>query len=284
VYDQKSEHTNQLDYEADFAVILLRKLTQKYAASVSFLSGGLVDFSLNYPSLCVKSPAALRSRTSSTTTAMQRMESLESSLEAATPNPDAMNVSPPTSTLSSPQVLMRKPPRQLKLSHSLSTFGFFDSSASSPGLGTSTASEALHESSHPFSNSNNSNSNNSSYNNSSLSSLRSSDSSSTLTHSGSATHAAIRQPTKILSYLFLGSEEDACCQATMEALGITSVLNVSVTCRKPAFIKDQNFLRIPVNDGPADKILPFFDIAYRFIGNLEIREFIANICSSLNRY
>ena len=38
-----------------------------------------------------------------------------------------------------------------------------------------------------------------------------------------------------------------------------------MSCPKPEFISDANFLRIPVNDGHAAKILPFFDVAYRFI-------------------
>jgi hypothetical protein len=282
VYDHKSEHTNQLDYENDFAVILLRKLTHKYAASVSFLTGGFADFVEKYPNSCVKS--LLRSRNNSSTSALPRMDSIDSSNNSfeASNVEMLLNSSPQTSTLSSPQVLMRRTPRQLKLSHSLSTFGFFDNSptvgrhsSSSCAIVTEGASESSPNSSSSLSKFSNN------YSSSSSSSLKSSDSTSTLTaqSSGSSSSTAaqtnlappqLRQPTKILSYLYLGSEEDACCAATMEALGITSVLNVSVSCKKPGFIKDQNFLRIPVNDGPADKILPFFDIAYRFIGKLYI--------------
>lgn len=40
---------------------------------------------------------------------------------------------------------------------------------------------------------------------------------------------------------------------------------MSITCPKPDFISDAHFLRIPVNDGHAAKILPFFDIAFKFI-------------------
>ena len=54
-------------------------------------------------------------------------------------------------------------------------------------------------------------------------------------------------------------------QASLEALGITNVLNVSITCPKPDFIPDANFLRISVNDGHVAKIRPFFDVAFRFI-------------------
>ena len=80
-----------------------------------------------------------------------------------------------------------------------------------------------------------------------------------------STPPSIREPTRILDYLFLGSQEDALSRATLDALGITNVLNVSVSCPKPDFIPDANFLRISVNDGHVAKIKPFFDVAYRFI-------------------
>ena len=47
------------------------------------------------------------------------------------------------------------------------------------------------------------------------------------------------------------------------------MLNVSIACPKACFISDDNFLRIPVNDGHVAKISPFFDIAYRFIGKFK---------------
>jgi hypothetical protein len=178
-----------------------------------------------------------------------------------------MDISPVASLNSPHVVVMRKLPRQLKLSHSLSTFGFDGCTPTAVNTAAIDSAETASTSStarlNPIF--------------SSLKSCPSSDSppdfatttTATTIASSSSTTLAIRQPTKILSYLYLGSEEDATCKLTMETLGITSVLNVSVNCKKPAFIKDQNFLRIPVNDGPADKILPFFDIAFRFIGKWE---------------
>ncbi len=77
---------------------------------------------------------------------------------------------------------------------------------------------------------------------------------------------ALREPTKILDFLYLGSQEDSLSEITMKTLRITNVLNVSIQCPKPDFIEDAHFLRIPLNDGHAAKILPFFDIAFRFIG------------------
>jgi len=75
----------------------------------------------------------------------------------------------------------------------------------------------------------------------------------------------LREPTKILDFLYLGSQEDSLSEKTMKALNITNVLNVSIQCPKPKFIEDAHFLRIPLNDGHAAKILPFFDVAFRFI-------------------
>jgi dual specificity MAP kinase phosphatase len=55
----------------------------------------------------------------------------------------------------------------------------------------------------------------------------------------------------------------------LKELNITNILNVSVSCPKPEFINEANFLRIPVNDGHSEKILPFFELAYQFIGKIE---------------
>lgn len=40
---------------------------------------------------------------------------------------------------------------------------------------------------------------------------------------------------------------------------------MSATCPKPTFIDDAHFLRISINDGHGEKILPFFDVAFRFV-------------------
>ena len=49
-------------------------------------------------------------------------------------------------------------------------------------------------------------------------------------------------------------------------MGVTYVLNVSMTCPKPAHIQDSHFLRIPVNDNYSEKLLPHFHEAFQFIG------------------
>ena len=44
----------------------------------------------------------------------------------------------------------------------------------------------------------------------------------------------------------------------LQSMGVTYVLNVSMTCPKPAHIQDSHFLRIPVNDNYSEKLLPHF--------------------------
>ena len=48
--------------------------------------------------------------------------------------------------------------------------------------------------------------------------------------------------------------------------GITYILNVSTTSPRPSFIQDGHFLRVPVNDSYCDKLLPFFQEAFQFLG------------------
>ncbi|XP_064629678.1 dual specificity protein phosphatase 16-like [Lineus longissimus] len=81
-------------------------------------------------------------------------------------------------------------------------------------------------------------------------------------------------PTKILPFLFLGSQHDAFSQECTKMNGITYILNVSTTCPKPTFIQEGHFLRIPVNDNYNDKLLPHFYQAFQYID--KVRE--ANGC------
>lgn len=72
-------------------------------------------------------------------------------------------------------------------------------------------------------------------------------------------------PTKILPYLFLGSQQDAMSAEQAQINGITYVLNVSLNCPKPPHIQDGHFLRIPVNDNYSEKLLPYFHDAFQFL-------------------
>lgn len=72
-------------------------------------------------------------------------------------------------------------------------------------------------------------------------------------------------PTRILPFLFLGSQRDAQDPQLLAAHNIGYELNVSTSCPKPDFIPDAHFLRIPVNDSHADKLRPHFARACRFL-------------------
>ena len=50
VYDQQSEHSNQLISGKSLAFILLQKLVEKFK-NVSFLTGGFLNFKLKHPNL-----------------------------------------------------------------------------------------------------------------------------------------------------------------------------------------------------------------------------------------
>ena len=52
---------------------------------------------------------------------------------------------------------------------------------------------------------------------------------------------------------------------------ISYILNVSTTCPQPPFIQEGHFFRIPVNDNYSAKMLPFFDEAFQFIGNINLK-------------
>jgi len=48
--------------------------------------------------------------------------------------------------------------------------------------------------------------------------------------------------------------------------GIEYVVNVSSTCPQSPFVAESKFLRIPVNDGHQDRLLPFFTDVFQFLG------------------
>ncbi|XP_032784480.2 serine-rich adhesin for platelets isoform X2 [Daphnia magna] len=72
-------------------------------------------------------------------------------------------------------------------------------------------------------------------------------------------------PTRILSFLYLGSQQDAHNQELLSDFNITYEVNVSTNCPKPDFIQDSRFLRLPVNDSYGEKLLPYFVRATQFI-------------------
>ncbi|CAG0899060.1 unnamed protein product [Darwinula stevensoni] len=72
-------------------------------------------------------------------------------------------------------------------------------------------------------------------------------------------------PTKVLPFLFLGSEHDAADQEFFHDHNVDYVLNVSLSIPKPEFIKDSHFMRIPVNDSCNEKLRPHFEKAFQFL-------------------
>ncbi|XP_074596065.1 dual specificity protein phosphatase 16-like isoform X2 [Brevipalpus obovatus] len=71
--------------------------------------------------------------------------------------------------------------------------------------------------------------------------------------------------TKILPFLFLGSQTDAFNKDLLKSHNITYELNVSTTCPKPDHVQESNFLRIPVNDSYNERLIPYFPIAFDFL-------------------
>ncbi|KAM9772286.1 dual specificity protein phosphatase 16 isoform X2 [Syngnathus typhle] len=81
--------------------------------------------------------------------------------------------------------------------------------------------------------------------------------------------AATPGPTRILPHLYLGCQGDVLNKEAMQRDAIAYVLNASNTCPKPDFIADSRFLRVPVDDGFCDKILPWLDASLDFIEKAE---------------
>jgi hypothetical protein len=112
------------------------------------------------------------------------------------------------------------------------------------------------------------------------------------THTTCTATSNQRQPNRIFSFLYLGSMEDAFSEKTLRVsqlrfhriwpsvnyvtvsvaplkdLKISHIINVTQQCPKPDFIDDENFLRISVNDSHCAKLLPHFESAIMFIGEI----------------
>ncbi|PAA66250.1 hypothetical protein BOX15_Mlig006006g1 [Macrostomum lignano] len=75
-------------------------------------------------------------------------------------------------------------------------------------------------------------------------------------------------PTQLLSFVYVGSQSDACDADVMRRHGITHVLNVSANCVQSQHVPEAAFMRVPVNDGYSDKLLPHFKLAFQFLDNV----------------
>jgi dual specificity MAP kinase phosphatase len=72
-------------------------------------------------------------------------------------------------------------------------------------------------------------------------------------------------PTRILPFLYLGSQQDALDCELLKKHSIDYVLNLSISCPRPEFLGEESFLRIPVNDSYTEKLLPYFEEAFEFL-------------------
>lgn len=266
VYDNHTEHTNQLAETVDenssdetFAFILLSKIAQKFK-SVSFLQGGFVNFKENYSDLCSRTNYQKLTSTIPTTITSNHGPIDESVDLPTQSNTERLMIHNNDST-NEPSLVIHFKRKKHVLKHSISSY---DTNSEFFRSGSLNLMKNTHTSTLDTIPSLSSNTYLSNDEKTNLLSNDSSPSSSAKTKI-SLESPSIREPTRILSYLYLGSQEDALSSATLKALGIDNVLNVSISCPKPDFIADANFLRISVNDGHAAKIRPFFDVAYRFI-------------------
>lgn len=63
-----------------------------------------------------------------------------------------------------------------------------------------------------------------------------------------------------------------------QVCGIEYIINLSVNCPQPDHFKDdEHFLRIPVNDSYQDKLLPYFEEAFKFLGKNYTTEIFTTI-------
>ena len=78
-------------------------------------------------------------------------------------------------------------------------------------------------------------------------------------------------PSQILPFLFLGSEADAADIRKLELLDITYILNVTAHLQVPNIVNESRGFRhkrLPVTDSCKQNMLPYFEDAFEFIGEL----------------
>ncbi|XP_032827454.1 dual specificity protein phosphatase 8-like [Petromyzon marinus] len=79
-------------------------------------------------------------------------------------------------------------------------------------------------------------------------------------------------PTCILPHLYLGSQRDVLDRGLMLQTGIAYVLNASTSCPRPDWLPESRFMRVPVNDGYGDKILPWLEPSVSFIDHVRVSQ------------
>lgn len=73
---------------------------------------------------------------------------------------------------------------------------------------------------------------------------------------------------RVLPFLYLGNARDAEDPATLAALGVTRVLNV--TCQLPGYCEHGGiqYRQLPASDSGHQNLKQYFDTAFQFIGEL----------------
>nr|XP_002742360.2 PREDICTED: dual specificity protein phosphatase 1-B-like [Saccoglossus kowalevskii] len=79
------------------------------------------------------------------------------------------------------------------------------------------------------------------------------------------------QPVEILPFIYLGSSYHSSRKDMLDALGITSLLNVSTTCPN-YFPDDYTYKRIPVDDNSSANISAWFLYATDFIDSVKVSD------------
>lgn len=82
------------------------------------------------------------------------------------------------------------------------------------------------------------------------------------------------RPTSVLPHLLLGCQADAMSAAVCEEFGITHIINVSADGEVSPHVSREKFLRIPIHDNNRSDIVPFFEMAFAFLGKnpLDIKQ------------
>jgi len=76
-------------------------------------------------------------------------------------------------------------------------------------------------------------------------------------------------PTKVLPFLYLGSEEDAQSEDILRTCRVKYVLNASQTAADTPHCASAHYLRIPVRDSSSENIVAWFQTAFDFIDKVK---------------
>lgn len=78
-------------------------------------------------------------------------------------------------------------------------------------------------------------------------------------------------PTKVLPFLYLGSEVDAQSEDILKTCRVKYILNASHTAVDSPYCKTGHYLKIPIKDNSSENIVAWFQTAFDFIGKSKLR-------------